>query len=111
MILELQMVIIAYLMLAGIFDVISEREVQSGGYPDLMLFKRPSNPYEHHEFVIELKYLKKEQANEVEKTMHEAKEQVLSYYKQDKTLQNRPYLHVLAVVAVKDELYVQKVEY
>ncbi len=107
---QVKMVIIAYLMLAGIFDVISEREVQSGGYPDLMLFKRPSNPYEHHEFVIELKYLKKEQANEVEKTMQEAKEQVLYYYKQDKTLQNRPYLHLLTVVAVKDELHVEKAE-
>ncbi len=108
---QVKMVIIAYLMLAGIFDVISEREVQRGGYPDLMLFKRPSNPYEHHEFVIELKYLKKEQVHELEKAMQEAKEQVLSYYKQDKTLQNRPYLHLLAVVAVKDELHVQKVEH
>ncbi|GIV43150.1 MAG: hypothetical protein KatS3mg035_0273 [Bacteroidia bacterium] len=103
---QVKMVIIAYLMLANIFDVVSEREVQGGGYPDLLLFKKSNNPYDHHEFIIELKYLKKEQSSDLERVKQEAKDQVLNYYQQEKRLQSRPYLHLLAVVVIKDEVYV-----
>ncbi|GAB4131755.1 MAG: hypothetical protein OHK0045_15210 [Raineya sp.] len=105
---QVKLAIIAYLMLAGVFEVISEREVRSG-YPDPMLFQKKNAPYDHHEFVIELKYLKKEQANELEKTMQEAKNQVLDYYKQDTSLQGKKMLHLLAVVAIKEELFVEEV--
>ncbi|GAB4490530.1 MAG: ATP-binding protein [Raineya sp.] len=105
---QVKLAIIAYLMLAGVFEVISEREVKSG-YPDLMLFQKKNAPYDHHEFIIELKYLKKEQAHELEKTMEEAKNQVLEYYKQDTSLQGKKMLHLLAVVAIKEELFVEEI--
>ncbi|GIV44364.1 MAG: hypothetical protein KatS3mg035_1487 [Bacteroidia bacterium] len=107
---QVKMVIIAYLMLANIFDVVSEREVQGGGYPDLLLFKKSNNPYDHHEFIIELKYLKKEQSSDLERVKQEAKDQVLNYYKEEKRLQNKPYLHLLAVVVIKDEVFVEEVK-
>ncbi|GIV44355.1 MAG: hypothetical protein KatS3mg035_1478 [Bacteroidia bacterium] len=107
---QVKMVIIAYLMLANIFDVVSEREVQGGGYPDLLLFKKSNNPYDHHEFIIELKYLKKEQSSDLERVKQEAKDQVLNYYKEEKRLQSRPYLHLLAVVVIKDEVFVEEVK-
>ncbi|MDW8301576.1 MAG: AAA family ATPase [Bacteroidia bacterium] len=105
---QIKMVLIAYLMLADIFEVVSEREVRQG-YPDLMLLRKSSNVYEHHEFVIELKYLKKGQEGELDKVKAEARAQILRYYEQDKHLQNRPYLHLLTVVCVKDELYVERI--
>ncbi len=104
-----KLAILAYISQVSIFDIRSESELKGGGYPDIMLFKKSVNPYQHHEYVIELKYLKKEQENELEKTKQEAKKQILSYYHQDKTLQSKPMLHLLVIVAVKDVLYIEEV--
>ncbi len=105
---HIKMAILSYLSVTGIFYVISEPEMKSGGYPDLILFNKPNNP-PHHQYVIELKYLKKEQAHELEKVQQEAKAQLLGYYESDKALQARPNMHLLTVVAVKEQLYVEEV--
>lgn len=104
-----KLAVLAYISQVNIFDIRSEAELKGGGYPDIMLFRRSNNPYQHHEYILELKYLKKEQEHELEKTRQEAKEQVLSYYIQDKILQSKPMLHLLTVVCIKDRLHVDEI--
>ncbi len=58
---------------------------------------------------FELKYLKKEQAHLVSETMEAAKQQILSYYQKDTLLPSKAMLHLLAVVVVKDEVWVEEV--
>ncbi|MCS7077181.1 MAG: PD-(D/E)XK nuclease domain-containing protein, partial [Bacteroidia bacterium] len=100
---------LAYISQSSIFDIKSEQEVEGGGYPDLMfLRKRPES--EHHEYVIELKYLKKEQEEQLNEVKEEAKTQLLNYYQRDKMLQSKAYLHLLAVVCVKDTLHVEEIK-
>jgi hypothetical protein len=108
---HVKMVFLAYLINANIFWVQSEREVAGGGYVDIELFIRPNNPFTHHQFAIELKYLKKEQETLLAETMQEAKEQILSYYRNDTLLQSKKMLNLLAVVAVKDKIWVEKVQF
>ncbi|MCS7027337.1 MAG: ATP-binding protein [Bacteroidia bacterium] len=105
-----KVVMVAYLVLSSIFDVRSEVELFGGGYPDVMLMRRPQRQREHHEYVIELKYLKKEEESRLDEVREEAKRQLLRYYQQDEVLRCKPYLHLLAVVCVKDVLYVEEVK-
>jgi hypothetical protein len=42
--------------------------------------------------------------------MQEAKEQILHYYQQDTLLKSKEQLHLLAVVVVKDEIFVEEVK-
>ncbi|MDW8297086.1 MAG: PD-(D/E)XK nuclease domain-containing protein, partial [Raineya sp.] len=107
---HIKMVIIAYLMQANIFDVRSETETIGGGYLDLRLFIKPNNPFRHHQFVLEIKYLKKEDEYKLHETMQEAKKQVLAYYQKDVTLQSKVMLHLLAVVVVKDKIFVEEAQ-
>jgi hypothetical protein len=108
---HVKMVFLAYLINANIFWVQSEREVAGGGYVDIELFIRPNNPFTHHQFAIELKYLKKELENLLAETMQEAKEQILGYYQKDTLLQSKKMLNLLAVVVVKDKVFVEKVNF
>ncbi|MDW8347471.1 MAG: AAA family ATPase [Bacteroidia bacterium] len=105
-----KLAILAYLSISSIYDIRSEREIAGGGYVDIQLFRKSSNPNEHHEYVIELKYLKKEQEEQLNEVKEEAKKQLLNYYNQDKGLQSKRYLHLLAVVCVKDILHVEEVK-
>ncbi|MCS7073136.1 MAG: ATP-binding protein, partial [Bacteroidia bacterium] len=105
---QIKLAIIAYLMLADNYDVISERELQSGGYPDILLFSKPQNPV-IYEYAIEVKYLKKEEENQLAQKQEEAKNQLLSYYQNDANLQKRENLILVTVVAVKDVLHTQRV--
>jgi hypothetical protein len=105
---HVKMAMIAYFSQTNIFWVQSEREVAGGGYVDIELFIRPNNPNTHHQFAIELKYLKKEQEAMLAETMQEAKEQILGYYQKDTLLQSKKMLNLLAVVVVKDKVFVEK---
>jgi hypothetical protein len=105
---HVKMAMIAYFSQSNIFWVQSEREVAGGGYVDIELFIRPNNPNTHHQFAIELKYLKKEQETLLAETMQEAKEQILSYYRNDTLLQSKKMLNLLAVVVVKDRVFVER---
>jgi hypothetical protein len=104
----IKMLIIAYAMQGKYFFVQSEREVKSGGYIDLELYIRPSNLNRHHQFALEIKYLKKEEEDQRDRAMQEAKAQLLRYYQSDEILQSKAQLHLLAVVVVKDSVYVEE---
>ncbi|MCS7029840.1 MAG: ATP-binding protein, partial [Bacteroidia bacterium] len=107
---QVKMAIMAYLVQSNIFDVRSEQEIRGGGYMDLRLLVRPNNPFKHHEFLIELKYLKKEEEHLLSETLQEAKNQVLGYYQKDESLQGKEMLHLWAVVVVKDKIFAQEVK-
>jgi hypothetical protein len=104
----IKMLIIAYAMQGKYFFVQSEREVKGGGYLDLELYIRPSNLNRHHQFALEIKYLKKEEDAQKDRAMEEAKAQLLKYYQSDEILQSKAQLHLLAVVVVKDSVYVEE---
>jgi hypothetical protein len=104
---HIKMAIMAYLVQAGNFYVQSEREVKGGGYLDLELYVRPGSLAKHHQFALEIKYLKKEEETQKDRVMQEAKAQLLNYYQNDEILQSKSQLHLLAVVVVKDSVFVE----
>ena len=106
----IKMVIIAYLQLGNVFYVRSEREVKNVGYIDIELCRKPQNPFQHKEYAMEIKYLKKANKSQLAEIQKEAKEQLLNYYRNDPELQNKSDLILLTVVVVKSKVHVQKVE-
>ncbi|MDW8159141.1 MAG: PD-(D/E)XK nuclease domain-containing protein, partial [Bacteroidia bacterium] len=106
---HVKMVMMALLMQGGIFDIYSEQELEGGGYVDMELYVRANSLKEHHQFVLEVKYLRKEQEGFLVEVMGRAKEQILGYYRQDSFLQSKRLLHLLAVVIVKDKVYWEEV--
>jgi hypothetical protein len=105
---HVKMAIIAYLMQTGLFYIQSEREVKGGGYIDLELYVRPGSAHTHHQFALEIKYLKKEEEAQKDRVMQEAKTQLLRYYQNDEILQSKMQLHLLAAVVVKDSVFVEE---
>jgi len=104
----IKMAIIAYAMQSGLFYIQSEREVKGGGYIDLELYIRPASADTHHQFALEIKYLKKEEEDQKDRAMQEAKAQLLKYYQNDEILQSKAQLHLLAVVVAKDSVFVEE---
>ena len=90
----------------GYFDVISEYEVNRK-YTDLLIIPKDKTKG-YHSILIEFKYLKKEQAELLEETKKEAKEQITEYSKLER-IKEIPNLVKYTIVAVNDELYVDKV--
>ena len=89
-----------------IFRLKSEMEVQRK-YPDILLIpKDKSKGYKG--VMIEFKYLKKEEAGKLKEKQKEAKEQIKEYmeFEEIKDIQN---LNCYTVIAVNDEIYVEKV--
>lgn len=105
----IKLLIVAYGMMGGIFDIRSERETPSGGYVDVELLKRHSTKTPHSEYVLEIKYLKKEQAHLLEKTQAEAKAQLQHYLQHDESLHGKAELRALAMVIVKDEVFLEEI--
>jgi hypothetical protein len=105
-----KMAIMAYMYLASIFYVRSEREIKNIGYLDVELLREPQNPFPHKEFALEIKYLKEADKNELEKVQEQAKIQLINYYHNDPELQSKRDLMLLTVVIVKTKVYVQKIE-
>jgi hypothetical protein len=105
---HVKMAIIAYVMQSDLFYIQSEREVKGGGYIDLELYVRPGRADTHHQFALEIKYLKKEEEAEKDRVMQEAKAQLLKYYQNDEILQSKTQLHLLAAVVVKDSVFVEE---
>jgi hypothetical protein len=104
----IKMLIMAYAVQGKYFWVQSEREVKGGGYIDLELYVRPGRADTHHQFALEIKYLKKEEEAEKDRVMQEAKAQLLKYYQNDEILQSKTQLHLLAAVVVKDSVFVEE---
>ncbi|MDW8297623.1 MAG: PD-(D/E)XK nuclease domain-containing protein, partial [Raineya sp.] len=107
---QVKMAFMAYLIQANIFDVRSEQEISKGGYLDLQLLIKPNNPFKHHQFLLELKYLKKEEEHLLTETLQEAKKQVLRYFQQDAGLQSKEMLHLVAVVIVKNKVFAEEIK-
>ena len=107
---HIKMVIVAYMQLANLFYVRSEREAKNIGYIDIELCRRPQNTKPHKEYALEIKYLKKANKSQLISIQQEAKEQLLNYYRNDTELQSKQDLILLTVVVVKSKVYVEKVE-
>ena len=89
-----------------IFRLKSEMEVQRK-YPDILLIpKERSKGYKG--VMIEFKYLKKEEAGKLKEKQEEARKQIKEYmaFEEIKDIQN---LNCYTVVAVNDEIYVEKI--
>jgi hypothetical protein len=104
----IKMLIMAYAIQGKYFLVQSEREVKGGGYIDLELYIRPGRAATHHQFALEIKYLKKEEEDQKGRAMEEAKAQLLKYYQNDEILQSKAQLHLLAVAVAKDRVFVEE---
>jgi hypothetical protein len=96
--------------LAGVFYVRSEREVKNTGYIDVELLREPQNPFQHKEYVLEIKYLKEADKTQLTQVQQQAETQLLNYYQNDPELQNKSDLILLTVVIVKSKVHVQKVD-
>ena len=89
-----------------IFRLKSEMEVQRK-YPDILLIPKDRSK-EYKGVMIEFKYLKKEEAGRLKEKQEEARNQIKEYmeFEEIKDIQN---LNCYTVVAVNDEIYVEKV--
>ena len=88
------------------YRIISEQE-NNKTYQDIMLIPREQSKG-YQAILIEFKYLKKEEAEQLEKTKKEAIEQVEKYSNLEE-IKQIPNLNKYVVVAVNDEIYVEKV--
>ena len=88
------------------YRVKSEMEVQRK-YPDILLIPRDISK-NYKEIMIEFKYLKKEEKGRLKEKQEEAKKQIKEYmnFEEIKELKN---LNSYTVVAVNDELYIEKI--
>jgi hypothetical protein len=57
----IKMAIMAYAIQGNLFWVQSEREIKGGGYLDIELYVPPNRRQKYHQYVLEIKYLKKEE--------------------------------------------------
>ena len=89
-----------------IFRLKSEMEVQRK-YPDILLIPKDQSKG-YRGVMIEFKYLKKGEENKLEEKQKEAREQIKEYgeFEEIKELKN---IHKYTVVAVNDNIYVEKV--
>ena len=90
-----------------IYRVKSEMEVNRK-YPDIMLIPRDRTKG-YASIMIEFKYLKKEDENQLEDMKEQARKQIEEYsnFEEMRDLKN---LHKYTVVAILDEIYVEKIK-
>lgn len=89
------------------YFVKSERESKEG-YMDILFIKH--QPFKiNHQYLFELKYLKKEQAKSLKSIEKKAKIQVLDYVQKDETIKQMEGLQTWTVVVVKDEIVAKRV--
>ncbi|MEZ4886653.1 MAG: AAA family ATPase [Chitinophagales bacterium] len=102
-----KIIMITYMMLTNTFFIESERETPAG-YLDLSFLESPNIPIQH-QYIFELKYLKKEDAKQLKAKQKEAKKQLLEYVAESAKLNKMSNLQAWTVVVVKDELNVERV--
>lgn len=105
----IKMLIIAFALQSQIYYIRSEAENRVG-YTDIEFITPPQNPNVLHEYIFEVKYLKKEQASQLVSKQEEAKMQIKKYLATDDFLKKRQKLHAYTIVVVKDEMFIDKVE-
>ncbi|MEM1122673.1 MAG: AAA family ATPase, partial [Bacteroidota bacterium] len=102
----------AALFTSGIYTIHHEFEVKKSptekGFVDILLVRRP--PYDPtYQFVIELKYLKKEAAGQTEKVTTAAVQQLQQYLQHDSYMQQLTDLKAYVVVFVGNEGFLERV--
>ncbi|MDR0866481.1 MAG: ATP-binding protein [Candidatus Symbiothrix sp.] len=105
----IQILLLAYLFQSKIYIPMSEYEAVPG-FADIFLQRNPDLPQIKYEWILEIKYLKTEEATKVPQKMEEAKEQ-LDKYLHAFRLAGRPGLYGAAIVFVgknKFELFIQE---
>ncbi|MGB0929599.1 MAG: AAA family ATPase [Chitinophagales bacterium] len=103
----IKVIMMAQMMLTDAYYVDSEPETPAG-YLDLTFFKRPNIPI-NHQYVFELKYLKKEDAKKLKPTQKASKKQLLNYIQDSDKLKDLTDLQAWTVVVIKDEVKVERV--
>lgn len=103
-----KVIMITYMMLTNTFFMESERETPAG-YLDLSFLESPNIPIQH-QYIFELKYLKKEDAKQLKTKQKEAKKQLLEYVNDSAKFKKMNNLQAWTVVVVKDELTVERVK-
>ena len=89
-----------------IFSVKSEMEVNRK-YPDLLIVPKDYSK-NYKSVMIEFKYLKKDESNKLKEKQEEARKQILEYSEFD-DIKAIPNLSKYTVIAVNDEIYVEKI--
>ncbi|MEZ4887256.1 MAG: AAA family ATPase [Chitinophagales bacterium] len=102
-----KLIIMAQMMMTDAYYIESERETPAG-YLDVSLLQRPNVPI-NHQYIFELKYLKKENAKRCNAEQKAAKKQLLDYIADSEKLQDLSNLQAWTVVVIKDELKVERV--
>ena len=107
----IKILMMSYLSMANIYIIESERAITPVGYADLLLLAPETRKIEY-EYIFELKYLKKSEANEknIQKIQAEAKAQILKYVNSDPWLQGKTNLLAYTLVFVKNEFLVEKID-
>ena len=93
-------------MSLSFFRVKSEMEVQRK-YPDLLLIPKKDQE-KYFGVMIEFKYLKKEESNQLSKVQKEARKQI-EEYSTFKEIASIPKLRKYTVIAVVDEIHVEEI--
>jgi hypothetical protein len=89
-------VLLTYLRLTPLYLFVSERELENG-YVDILLEK--GNPATKVEWLLELKYIKQKNRNQLEEVRQKAIEQ-LKKYKESREMAGRPNLKAAALIFV-----------
>ncbi|NJO00655.1 MAG: AAA family ATPase [Bacteroidia bacterium] len=89
------------------FHLKSEREGKDGYTDILFLEKKPYQVY--HQYAIELKYLKKEEASRLEEVQAQAARQLQNYIREEPTLRELTNLKAFTIIVVKDDLHLREI--
>ena len=103
----IKVIMIALALQVKTYFVKSERETKEG-YIDILFIKHQAFKV-NHQYVFELKYLKKEQARQLKKVEEQAKKQLLDYVNKDDEMLNLEGLQLWTMVVVKDEIVAKRI--
>ncbi len=96
----IKVLFVAFANLSNLYYIKSEQEIEQK-YPDVMFLNRP--PFkQNYQFIFELKYLKKKEANQLSRKKEEAKKQLQNYLKNEE-IQNLKNLKAYIIIFVGDE--------
>ena len=102
-----KLLMMSSMKLANAYYIESERELPDG-FLDLSFTKHPAVKV-NHEYLFELKYLKKEQAKQLKAKQATAKTQLTKYIAGADKFNQLKTLQAWTVVAIKDELFVEQI--
>lgn len=101
----LKVILFAYLIGSRAYRPISERETENG-YMDIFLEKDPRIPDIQYEWIIELKYLKKSETAELEKTKIEGMRQLKRYAESREIAEQSNVKQALVIFIGKDAVVI-----